>query len=299
MEKNNKVDQKDSKVIGQLLERVKAMAEYALETNQLPSLVSFGDLIIMEKKFMEKGDIDDESIKTLSKYLEILSESLGTVTSTTILETRPVKYDETKVKNYFKKLHWLTIILIFIVIGLNFLDYYFDSMPKDPGNEVELQIDWKFILDIIVRLLVPFLYGTLGSCAYLLRVSEVRLRLRDFDTNRIKEHWTRLVLGTLSGGIVVLFITEIPTNPEASLFVTQAALGFIAGYSIDFLFNVIDRIKTAIMPGNGGDPRDREEKKKEKQDLIQQFKSMEDQAESNETKKFLKEAMGIIKRQKL
>ena len=116
---------------------------------------------------------------------------------------------------------------------------------------------FRVFFETMSAYVIPFAYGTLGACAYLLRISERRLRMRDFDSCRIPEHRTRLVLGTLSGGMIVLFISADLLNAKnggGSAFVlVQGALGFIAGYSIDFLFDVIDRIIKAILPSGGLD----------------------------------------------
>ena len=81
----------------------------------------------------------------------------------------------------------------------------------------------------------------------MLRITEQRLRERSFDPRRTAEHTNRLVLGTLSGGVIVL-VFSVGGVGETDVKLTEAALGFLAGYSIDLLFSLLDRMVNAISP---------------------------------------------------
>ncbi|GEM_PF-3159824 len=90
---------------------------------------------------------------------------------------------------------------------------------------------------------LPYLYGGLGSCFYLMLITGKRLRNRTFNPRRFPEHFSRLILGSLSGGIIILFIKEAD-----GVGVSEAALGFLGGYSIDFFIQTLDRVIAALLP---------------------------------------------------
>lgn len=96
--------------------------------------------------------------------------------------------------------------------------------------------------------LLPWLYGGLGACAYLLRSAHSFIYQRCFDVRRIPEYSNRILLGAVSGGAIILFANYLAAQNDTFTHFASAALGFIAGYSTDFLFNTIERIVTAIFP---------------------------------------------------
>ncbi len=81
----------------------------------------------------------------------------------------------------------------------------------------------------------------------MLREAETQLQERTFDPRRLPEFRNRLVLGTLSGGVIVLLYSNGGIT-EANVKITEAALGFIGGYSIDLLFTLLDRIVDSFKP---------------------------------------------------
>jgi hypothetical protein len=101
------------------------------------------------------------------------------------------------------------------------------------------------------EILVPFMYGGMGACVYLLRSAHTYIAERSFDPYRIPEYTNRVVLGMISGGAIVLLVNNITNDSGEVVKLSSAALGFIAGYSSDFLFQTIERIVSAILPKVG------------------------------------------------
>lgn len=87
----------------------------------------------------------------------------------------------------------------------------------------------------------PALYGTLGACVFLLRSLHKHIYMRDFDRRRKPEYVNRIVLGAISGAVIVLLVP-----PQSTI--SNAALGFLVGYNTDLLFSTIERISNAIFP---------------------------------------------------
>jgi hypothetical protein len=103
--------------------------------------------------------------------------------------------------------------------------------------------------------LLPWAYGALGSCAYLLRSAHYFIYQRSFDLRRKPEYYNRILLGAISGGAIILFVNYLVDDGGTVLHLSSAALGFVAGYSTDFLFNTIERVVAAIFPKTDNDPR--------------------------------------------
>jgi hypothetical protein len=96
--------------------------------------------------------------------------------------------------------------------------------------------------------LLPWAYGGLGACAYMLRSAHYFIYQRSFDVRRTPEYFNRIGLGAISGGAIILFVNNLANDDGSSINLGSAALGFVAGYSTDLLFNTIERIVTAIFP---------------------------------------------------
>jgi hypothetical protein len=103
----------------------------------------------------------------------------------------------------------------------------------------------------ILELLVPWAYGGLGSCVYLLRSAHTYIYQRTFDLRRKPEYFNRILLGTICGGAIILFVNQLMGDDGTVIQLSSAALGFLAGYSTDFLFNTIERIIAAVLPKVG------------------------------------------------
>jgi hypothetical protein len=106
----------------------------------------------------------------------------------------------------------------------------------------------------LAQILLPWAYGALGSCAYLLRSAHYFIYQRCFDLRRKPEYFNRVLLGAISGGAIILFVDYLVDSDSGdTLHLSSAALGFVAGYSTDFLFNTIERIVAAIFPKDNSD----------------------------------------------
>jgi hypothetical protein len=107
----------------------------------------------------------------------------------------------------------------------------------------------------LLESLLPWAYGALGSCAYLLRSAHYYIYQRTFDLRRNPEYFNRVLLGAISGGAIILFVNYLVDEDGTVLHLSSAALGFVAGYSTDFLFNTIERVVAAVFPKTDSDPK--------------------------------------------
>src|SRR5262249_31017967 len=80
---------------------------------------------------------------------------------------------------------------------------------------------------------------------------------REFDPKRELEYYSRIVLGVVAGGTVVLLIENV-SDGTPGVHISAAALGLLAGYNTDFLFSAIERITAAILPKVGPESAQRQ-----------------------------------------
>lgn len=147
-----------------------------------------------------------------------------------------------------RKLTLWTILFVAIAVGGDLLNevsgQFLPALDEARGEGVP----WCYYFQSLLAILVPFTYGGIGSCAYLLRSCHKYIYTRQFDLRRIPEYYNRMLLGVVSGGAITLFVSQIQDGKGATVRLSAAALGFLAGYNTDFLFNTIERVTAAILP---------------------------------------------------
>ncbi|MDR2548789.1 MAG: hypothetical protein LBD10_01090 [Desulfobulbus sp.] len=113
-------------------------------------------------------------------------------------------------------------------------------------------------MDILQKYLLPLVYGFLGACVYILRNLSSKIKAYAFINASIINFHIRLCLGTLGGIAIVWFVSpEKGADPILSL--SPLALAFLAGYSVELLFTVMDTVINAFTGDNASSPK--EEKK--------------------------------------
>ena len=109
------------------------------------------------------------------------------------------------------------------------------------------------VATIMAVLILPVLYGALGTCAFVLRTVYAEMVERSFDGRRTGEFMVRIFLGMLSGvSLQWLLVREGQTIPGG---VTPAVLAFLGGYGVELLFAAIDRILSTVITALRGERR--------------------------------------------
>ena len=122
----------------------------------------------------------------------------------------------------------------------------------DVDNEVERRIEISsavVFLGALSSYVLPFLYGLLGACAFVLRRMDNELRSRTFTTQSSTGYSLRLALGPLAGvatAFLVVPSAESTTSVAPEVLdlsvLSPLALAFVAGYGVELLFSFMDRI---------------------------------------------------------
>ena len=147
---------------------------------------------------------------------------------------------------------WTAFFAIAVIVTQWLEVIYGPPVPFDENINAVAPNDWNRAR-LLVETLAPFAYGGLGACVYLLRSAHSFIAERTFDARCKPEYYNRILLGVISGGTILLFTRHLTDGREQVIEVSGAALGFLAGYSTEFLFQAIERVIAAILPRVGLD----------------------------------------------
>ena len=150
-----------------------------------------------------------------------------------------------------RKLSGFTVLFVAVALAYNLINEVHGRYQPPIDESQGLGTLFSHYFRTFLEILQPFIYGGIGACAYLLRSCHQYIYTRQFDPERIPEYINRILLGVVSGGAIVLFVSQLTTNQGATVKLSAAALGFLAGYNTDFLFSAIERIAAAILPKVG------------------------------------------------
>lgn len=236
------------------INNVELLIDYAKDTKKKLDMAEKAQAFITLISAKSVKELIKEEIEQLSAFEhQLLPEPKAAGESEVTLDSLRATGGATGGKHFWSSVGiYLIFLWIFLFgsIGLSFyLNYQLQliQINIDPGDDLS---DKQQLLSYLADYFIPFIYGALGACAYLMRVTGKRLRDRTFSPNRFPEHFNRIFLGAVSGGVIVILLQDafVIGNPDEGVPISAAALGFIAGYSIEFLYQVIDRIIAAIIP---------------------------------------------------
>lgn len=176
-----------------------------------------------------------------------LAKFSSPVTVETLRNTRNTGKGSIREASPAQKFTWLlwaiTISFALVVIAAAAISLGGDLAGSDSWTKLARRVS------PYIKILIPYAYGGLGACAFLLRTAHNHIVERSFDLRRKPEYLNRILLGMVSGGAIVLLFS--PDSEDDTVRISAAALGFIAGYSNDFLFNAIERVVAAVLPRVG------------------------------------------------
>lgn len=116
-----------------------------------------------------------------------------------------------------------TLVSVLIAVTGEFWMRYFGE-PLDQTDGIFNNIG------LVLSILTPFTYGAMGACVYLLRSLHKYIIERTFDRRRRPEYVNRVLLGSVSGGAMVLLIDQVTTDTGDVIEFSSAVLGFLAGH---------------------------------------------------------------------
>jgi hypothetical protein len=139
--------------------------------------------------------------------------------------------------------------------GLNIDEVQFDYSPWN------VIYDTKSKVNLLVTWLLPGLYGLLGSCVYLMRdfvlTGDAGLR-RDRSILSEMLLLLRIALGGLAGIIIGWFWVPPPVgngNTVVAISSIPFGIAFLAGFSIETLFTLLDRLNKKVENPKPAEPQ--------------------------------------------
>jgi len=130
---------------------------------------------------------------------------------------------------------------------------------NEPGELIKRKFRFKSTVQTITEVLnrlLPILYGALGATAFLLRTLIPYIRKRTFNKKLADSISVRICLGMLCGAAIQWFFTDESQLRIFERSISSSALAFLAGYSVDLLFSVMDGliqwVKTLKQPRSAG-----------------------------------------------
>ena len=166
-------------------------------------------------------------------------------------------------RNIFRQLFWVAVPLV----GLIFFRQYINL--KVQTQDMQILETWVMSYNLML-FLDPFLFGAIGAWIYLYKTLNDLYTVRCLHPRKLSTDWLRLFMGALSGGLLVhvlfpdlvgggKFVTqeslsgtsssgETVQEMKTTLSFSASAVGFLAGYSVDFFYRTLDRMIRAILP---------------------------------------------------
>ncbi|TAD89739.1 MAG: hypothetical protein EAZ99_08915 [Alphaproteobacteria bacterium] len=222
----------------------------------------------------DEGAITAELRTTLDTALASLTRVLSPVTATTIRASRPHPPKESDSSPLGVALAtiranrswgtarlqmwrlWQLTALFGVLVMMSELFFRIFGAPLDAtqvqraalGDAGMSLTNW---MGLTFGVLVPFCYGGLGACVALLRALHGFLNTSTFDPVRVPEYFNRVVLGVVAGGTVMVLTDTVIGDDGIPVNLSAAAMGFVAGYNTDFLFQALERVSSAVLPKVG------------------------------------------------
>jgi hypothetical protein len=231
------------------------LLEYAVEMGKLTPDISLEEIKNLKKLFFYTPSHQSD-VATLCRaeaqlewHYNQIAVLVAPVTSCTLRATsedypvvrnsRIAAYflgDASVANNCFRQMLW-------IAMGLVGLMFYF-RLFGEPNT---------------IHYMDPFLFGAVGSLIYLYKALNECHTNRTFDPSKMTTDRLRLFMGALSGGLIVnLFdpsiisgandVAQAGATAQKSSTFSAAALGFLAGYSVDFFYGTLDRLIKNLLP---------------------------------------------------
>lgn len=138
--------------------------------------------------------------------------------------------------NFFRQTLWVTAVLIFILI----VSSIFKGI---------IRTDSEF--QHFFNVLNAFTLGAIGAIVFLYKNLTTFYVNRTLDPDKLSTDWLRIFMGALSGGLMALLFKDAGQESAGQFGLGAGAVGFLAGYSVEYFYRTLDRIIDALVPGKG------------------------------------------------
>ena len=211
------------------------LARFVMEHDSvyiIPKNFPMGQFVVWAEKYPELTE--EEEIEFIEQYL-ILEKLVKNVTARTLVATRIYGRGflsatfGTSVGKYL-------LFLAIVALTFSYFLFFGNAIPGD--NET----------------LKPLFAAGLGTSIYLMRITQEKLKSREFDPANIPSHLLRLILGIVIGGIIIKIFPSL-VNLSGSTVMANAlsvsnshgqeliiAIAFLLGYAVEIFYMFLDKI---------------------------------------------------------
>lgn len=216
------------------------LIEYASEKNiDLPEPAQIFLENVPPASELDKPTIDQAPGNSEYRYQQIvaahsaLSAITGDVTSESLR-------DSTRVWRNAGSIIITTMVIFFSIIAAEVMENYYESMPIDGDSELGIA---RWVYEYVLMKMMPFLWGALGSCIFLLKRLSDLMADRTFRKKYFKGASIRIILGAVLGGVIndIIVISDLESG-EAIVGATVTsvnALAFLTGLSVKVVYGVL------------------------------------------------------------
>ena len=113
-----------------------------------------------------------------------------------------------------------------------------EDLLKAKRVEAEALMNARTILDAFQSLILPFLYGALGACVFLLKRHSEEIAYEICSPRY--SYRIRLALGCMAG-VAIGWVSALVIGEEGQTLAPQS-LAFLAGYNVELLVAALDRV---------------------------------------------------------
>jgi hypothetical protein len=112
----------------------------------------------------------------------------------------------------------------------------------------------QMILTALLKYILPILYGALGASAYIVRSLAAEIKDSTYSAGSVVRYELRFYLGAVAGLSIAWFTSDAKSAEGAGILqsLSPLALAFLAGYSVELLFSLLDRFVSAF---SGPEPK--------------------------------------------
>jgi len=233
------------------------------------TLLVLGLLIVTQFYWLIGSNLVADITKTLPTRIEQLTQKKQQLLQNIVPEKRADDYDifmlQTQIDesvyqlsaNYQMLRAWNRVWqkLGFSVSMVEITDSDNSLERATQQDTIHLQ-EARFGLQALQLYLLPLLYGLLGATAYVLRALTTEIRSLTYEIESNIRYRLRIQLGALSG-LAVGWFTDAQTASSlafSSFSLSPLALAFLAGYSVELLFAIMDRLISAFSTSDINQP---------------------------------------------
>lgn len=112
----------------------------------------------------------------------------------------------------------------------------------------------QITLTALLKYILPILYGALGASAYIVRTLATEIKEHTYSLGSAVRYELRFFLGAVAGLSIAWFTSDPKSAESAGILqsLSPLALAFLAGYSVELLFSLLDRLVSAF---SGPEPK--------------------------------------------